>query len=88
MKMKTPLSPSDIEVLLHCHTCPAPHPRHDAPAVIESIDMFFQAGMILPTPTRSFTFTTTPKGNAFIQALLNTPEPVQSWSVPAKGECP
>jgi hypothetical protein len=88
MKMKSPLSPSDIEVLLHCHTTPARHPRFEAEAVQRAISMFVQAGMVVhnPQPGEYHVYTTTDKGDAFIEALLNTPEPVQSWTVPAKGE--
>ena len=88
MKMKTPLSPSDIEVLLHCHVSPSRHPRLEAEAVLQAIGMFVQTGMVAhnPQPGEHHVYTTTPKGDAFIEALLNTPEPVQSWTVPAKGE--
>lgn len=91
MKMKTPLSPSDIEVLLHCHTCTAPHPRLEAPEVQDAFDMFSRSGMIVWVPGQAHQsnkphYITTPKGDAFIEALLNTPEPVQSWTVPAKGD--
>lgn len=87
MKMKSPLSPSDIEVLLHCHTCPAPHPRLEAPAVQDAIHTFAKAGMVSWVPGQTAHhgqpyYITTPKGDAFIQALLHTPEPVQTWTVP------
>lgn len=92
MKMKTPLSPSDIEVLLHCHVCPAPHPRSGAPAVRAAIDMFAYADMIeVWEPTGGALgepsyWRTTDKGDAFVKALCNTPEPVQTWTVPSTPE--
>ena len=89
MKMKTPLSPSDIEVLLHCHTTPGPHPRRGAPAVAAALDMFERAGMIHTEWQDSNTVKahpTTPKGDAFVKALCNTPEPVQTWTVPSTPE--
>jgi hypothetical protein len=91
MKMKSPLSPSDIEVLLHCHTTPGPHPRLDAPAVQEALRMFRGCAMIEVvepkfTPGGGSAFNTTPKGDAFVKALCNTPEPVQTWTVPSTPE--
>ena len=88
MKMKTPLSPSDIEVLLHCHTTPSRHPRFDAEAVQRAISMFVQSGLVMhmPQPTEHHVYPTTAKGDAFVKALCNTPEPVQTWTVPATPE--
>lgn len=88
--MKSPLSPSDIEVLLHCLVSPASHPRHDAPAVQGALAMFVKADMLTYTHTDNQTgrhvYGTTSKGDAFIEAILNTPEPVQTWTVPTRKE--
>lgn len=68
------LTPNDIEVLLHCHVSPEPHPRLDAPAVQESIKMWICAGMIEPNVNTGI-FVTTDKGCAMVMALCKTPYP-------------
>lgn len=83
--MKSPLSPLDINVLLHCHSCPSKYPQHEAPAVKSSLAMLIHAGMISKQPGKDY-YNTTPKGEVFIEALCNTPEPVQTWTVPARKE--
>ena len=83
-KMKTPLSPSDLEVLIHYHTTPTWHPRRDAPAVIAGTKMFLDCGMIQNkglSPDADWPYTTSEKGRAFIQALCCTPEPECSWYI-------
>ena len=40
------MTPSDIEVLLHYHCSPEPHPRIDAPAVREVTKRFLKDGII------------------------------------------
>lgn len=78
--MKTPLSPSDIELLIWCHCRPEPHDRIDAPAIVDGIHMWLEAGMIEPNPDfANGTYTTTDKGRAMIEALCNTPEPRCAW---------
>lgn len=83
-KMKSPLSPSDIEVLIHHYACPAIHPRADAPAVQEAIEMFLDCGMMALDTTPAgksgwHSFHVTKKGEYFIDKLCNTVEPVQRW---------
>ena len=84
--MKSPLSPSDLEVLIHCHTVPSPHPRREARAIAEAIRMFHDAGMIEQDLDKggSLIFRTTPKGAVFLTALCYTPEPVAEWRVNRK----
>lgn len=80
--MKSPLSPSDIEVLLWCHSRAEPHPRLAAPAVHEAIQMYERCGMIekRDVPDLSL-YRTTAKGRAFIEALCKVSEPVPVWRV-------
>lgn len=40
------MTPNDIEILIHCHVCPEPHPRKDAPAVDESLKSLERNGLI------------------------------------------
>lgn len=81
--MKSPLSPSDIEVLLHCHTCPEPHPRLKAVAVEEALAMFEDCDMISKVG-RADIYTTTAKGKMFIRMLCETPAPIEIWIDPRK----
>ena len=71
------MSPSDIEVLIHCHVCPRPHPRIDAPAVRDAINRFCDHGIIIYTDEN--TYTTTDRGKAWLQMILNTPFPTRAW---------
>ncbi len=80
MPMKSPLSPSDIEVLLNCGAAEMRSCDNIQDAA-KSIHMFKAAGMV---EDKGLGWHTTPKGDAFIEALLNTPEPVQTWTVPAR----
>lgn len=70
--MKNIYSPNNIEVLLHFHTCPHPHPRIDAPAVKEAIMQFLEIGAIVVFDD---TYITTRLGHAWVDALCNTPPP-------------
>lgn len=75
------MSPSDIEVLIHFHVCPDPHPRTDAPAVIEAVDTFLSAGLIEKRPGagNEECYMTTSRGRAHIGQLCNTIWPQQAW---------
>lgn len=78
-KMKSPLSPSDIEVLLHCYSCPSQHPRRHAPAVEEAFEMFEGCGMIVRTDETYEGYRvwrTTDKGAFFVDKLCNMQEPI------------
>lgn len=70
-------SPNNIEVLLHYHTTPEPHPRIDAPAVKEATEMLLRVECIKPSmPGR---FNTTPKGKAWVEALCNVELPQEAY---------
>jgi len=75
------MTPSDINVLLHYHVCPEPHPRLDAPAIQETIAEFVTAGILKPGvhPSKDGSYITTGRGNALVQMLCSTPFPVQKW---------
>ena len=82
--MKTKWTPNDVEVMLHCHTSPEEHPRIDAQAVYNAIDDFLLRDMIQrDTMAHAKIYTPTPKGRAWLKAILSTPEPtaVTSWKV-------
>lgn len=77
------MSPSDIEVLLHCHCMPGPHPRSDAPAVMDALDTFLKAGLIEPRDdSRGGGFGTTDGGVMLVKALCDVQFPVRRWVMP------
>ena len=84
-------TPNDIEVLLHCHTSPEPHPRLHAPAVREAIEMWLALGYVKPrkiegmcivdlAPTEKHSpeiYGTTPFGAAMVKAICKIELPKQ-----------
>jgi|GEM_PF-2209448 len=82
--MKSPLSPLDIEVLLHYATAGTPHPRHYCFAVEESTDMWVKCAVLMPAPVTSgmpvtHQYVATSKGRAIVSMLCNIKEPTQVW---------
>ncbi len=74
------MTPNDIEILIHYHSCPEPHPRIHAPAVEDSIRNFLADGILeLRKTDKEDTFRTTEKGRAWLQMILDTPYPTLVW---------
>ena len=76
------MTPLEIEVLIHCHVCPAPHPRLGAPAVAEAIERFERNGIIVKKSLKYRTgvyYPTTDRGKALVRILCSTPFPEQRW---------
>lgn len=71
--MKTIRTPNNIEVLLHYYRCPCPHPRVNAPAVQQVIQEFLEMGVLQFVNVD--VYRTTELGDAWVQALCNTPPP-------------
>ena len=71
------MTPNDIEILIHCHVLPTPHPRIDVPAVSDSLTMLERAGLIEKTEAGGYE--TTARGRAHIATLCQTPWPVMKW---------
>ncbi len=80
------MTPNAIEVLIHCHVCPLPHPRSDAPAVAEELQSLQANRLIEPEPGSPGGYRTTDRGRAHIAQLCNTPWPKQAW-IGADGSC-
>jgi len=85
-KTENIMTPLEIDVLLHCHVRPAPHPRINAPAVVEAIEMFLDKGIIErhSACNRAFLnvgmyYQTTDRGKAIVKLLCSTPFPTQKW---------
>ena len=72
------MTPLDIEVLIHCHVCPAPHPKLGAPAVEEAIRMF-EHNKIIEREEDLGCYRTTDRGKALVRILCSTPFPEQRW---------
>ena len=66
------MTPNAIEILLHCHVCPLPHPLRDAPAVAEELASFLANRLIEDEPGSPGCYRTTLRG----RLLCNTPWPV------------
>lgn len=75
MKIK---SPNNIEVLLHYHTDPRPHPRGDAPAVHDATVMLLALGCIQAADEPG-AYRTTEKGQAWVDALCNVEMPREAF---------
>ena len=71
------MTPNDIEILIHCYVSPVPHPRIEAPAVIDTLVMLENEGLI--ENTEEDVYCTTEKGRAHIETLCKTPWPIQKW---------
>ena len=71
------MTPNAIEILIHCHVCPSPHPRKDAPAVAEELDSLQRNGLIEPGSQGGYR--TTRRGSAHIEQLCRTAWPRQVW---------
>ena len=67
-------SPNEIEVLIHCHCTPGPHPRHQAPAVKEALSKLHDCGAI---EWHDEGWRTTALGAAWLCALQRVPLPRQ-----------
>ena len=74
-------TPSNLELLLHCHVSPAEHPRMDAPVIGAGIKYLSEQGMI---ERYDRTWQTTAKGKFYIEHLLKTPFPETSFSIPER----
>lgn len=81
-------TPSDIEVLIHCHSFAEPHPRLEAPAVKEAICYFLKEDLIAPDNKKEHLFWTTDRGKKLVKMLCETPLPtlIQYWKDPREDE--
>lgn len=73
------MTPSRLEVLLHCYVNPCVHPRMDAPAVQEDIRVLKSHGLIRPYDR---TFEVTEKGEFYVKHLLSIPFPETTFVIP------
>jgi hypothetical protein len=71
-------TPNDIEIILHYYCTSSPHERIDAPAVLESIEMFKHNEMLYDKQERGC-YGLTNKGIAWVQMLQSLPFPRQIY---------
>ncbi len=77
------MTPNDIEILLHCYYSPEPHPRFNAPAVEEGLQMLLNLELI--ERFSGDIFVTTERGKSHIRQLCDLPFPIKQ-RVNYKGE--
>ena len=71
------MTPNDIEILIHCHVSPTPHPRRDAGAVDGALKSFVCQGLI--EQRGSDIYYTTDKGAAHVAQLCSVPIPIKQF---------
>lgn len=71
------MTPNDIDVLLHYHVNPNPHPRIGAHAVRDSINWFVHEG-IFKVLSGSL-YATTDRGKALVIKLCSVDLPKLAW---------
>ena len=79
------MTPSTLELLMHHHVVPGPHPRSDAPAIQEGLKQLVHHGLIEAVPAQVGVYETTEKGAAHIQQLCALPFPEYVY-IDYKGE--
>ena len=83
-------TPNDIEILIHYHCVPKPHPRYETMAVKESTEKFLALGLIEETKSvatmEHTTYRTTQLGKALMEAILMTPVPETHYVDPRTDE--
>ena len=73
------MTPNSIEILIHYHVSPTPHPRIKFPAVQDELASLFAKGLIEPHPQLADVYRTTARGDAHIKQLCELDFPVQAW---------
>ena len=68
------MTPNAIEILIHCHVCPLPHPRRDE--VAEELASLLANQLIEDEPGSPGGYRTTLRGRLHVQQLCNTAWPV------------
>ena len=72
------MTPLQIEVLLHYHTCELVFPRFDAPAVQDAIS-WFVAHDLITSSLEPGCYHTTERGKTLVTLLCSIPFPQQQW---------
>lgn len=73
------MNPSTLELIIHSHVCPEPHPRLASPAITDGVRRLLHHGLIEPVAGREGLYDTTAKGKAHIEQLCMLPFPEQVY---------
>lgn len=76
-------TPSDLELLIHCHVSPSVHPRATAPAIVDGTTRLLNYGLIERVDRH---YTTTPRGKFYLEHLLKQPFPVETYVIPSEDQ--
>lgn len=82
------MSPADLGVLIHYHCIPEPHPRFAEEWVQSLTEAWVKEGILEETmgtvfdPTALPVFSTTERGQKWMEMILSTPQPEQIWIDP------
>lgn len=77
--MSEPLTPLELEVLLHCYYRPERHPELDHSQAVSNAFYRFAAEGIIRAHIEHDHYVLTGKGRAWVQMILSTPQPRQAW---------
>jgi hypothetical protein len=72
----------EINILLHYHCIPNPHPQADAPAVREATRMFVNDGILRLNLGSERIYILTMRGEKLVEMLCSTPYPEERWVDP------
>lgn len=80
------MSPLQMKILLHCYTTPHPYNGVENQQMIaEDLLNFSKIGLVELNSDGNY-YHTTPKGEFYIKAVLNTPYPESTFYIPNEGE--
>ena len=73
------MTPYELSILLHISTTSLRYDGDDTKLYEETINLFKLRGVIVQTNDTEHKCALTKKGEAWIECILNTKEPVQAW---------
>lgn len=85
------LSPAEILFLLHCYAVPGPYTDVGDAGYEQFVKKFTDLGVIEPYKDQEqmwgrVAYSTTEKGNTWVEMICRTPEPVAAWVDPRTKE--
>jgi len=77
LRGEKPVTPLEVEVLLHCYCCPDPHPKSDVPSVRDILDEWVALEVLWMPPSNGKPSVprTTDLGEAWVRAICAVPIP-------------
>lgn len=83
------ITPLHIEILLYAHTRAIPMANWNAPATLQYTEELVSHQLIVVSSAYNelgLVYQTTERGQAWLEMILNTPFPVNSWVDPRTGK--